>query len=168
MAVLQHHENIDASGYPLNLPDKKISRFAKIISIVNVYDSLTSDALGSFTMIPPKALREILNKSDIFFDKILVQFFIDILGIFPVGTAVMLDTGELAIVFQVNKKEINRPKVLVFTDEKQQMITPYPFDLHSYNIATRKPYKSIKTAIEHKQYNIDPNQIINEFITSFM
>jgi len=48
------------------------------------------------------------------------------LGIYPVGTAVFLDTGEIAIVFQINRKEMIRPKVLIITDEKKKPIKPYP------------------------------------------
>ena len=167
MAVLQHHENLDGSGYPLGLVDKKISKYAKIISIVNAYDTLTNDTPYSSAVIPPKALNEILNNAGTQFDKLYVRFFIEILGIYPVGTAVFLDTGEIAIVFQINRKEMIRPKVLIITDEKKKPIKPYPFDLQSYNIVNRKPYKNIIEAIDPKAYNIEPNKVIDEFLSTY-
>jgi len=96
-----------------------------------------------------------------------VRFFIEILGIYPVGTAVFLDTGEIAIVFQINRKEMIRPKVLIITDEKKKPIKPYPFDLQSYNIVNRKPYKNIIEAIDPKAYNIEPNKVIDEFLSTY-
>lgn len=167
MAVLQHHENIDGSGYPLGLRDKKISKYAKIISIVNVYDTLTSDTPYSSAIIPPKALNEILKNVGIQFDRLYVRFFIDILGIYPTGTTVILDSGEIAVVFQINKRDMVSPKVLIVTDENKKLIKPYPFDLQSYNIVNRKPYKSIVEAIDPKQYNIDPNKVIDEFLSTY-
>ena len=167
MAVLQHHENIDGSGYPLGLVDKKITKHAKIISIVNAYDTLTNDTPYGSAMTPPKALNKILNNAGRQFDRLYVRFFIDILGIYPTGTAVCLDTGEFAVVFQINRKEITRPKVLIITDEKKKPIKPYPFDLQSYNIANRKPYKSIIEAIDPKEYNIEANKVIDEFLSTY-
>ena len=74
MAVLQHHENVDGSGYPLGLKDNKISKYAKIVSIVNAYDTLTNDTPYSSAVIPPKALNEILNNMGTQFDKLYVRF----------------------------------------------------------------------------------------------
>jgi putative nucleotidyltransferase with HDIG domain len=167
MAVLQHHENVDGSGYPLGLKDMKISKYAKIVSIVNAYDTLTNDTPYSSAVIPPKALNEILNNMGTQFDKLYVRFFIEILGIYPTGTTVLLNSGEIAVVFQVNRKEITSPKVIIVTDENKRNIKPYPFDLQSYNIVNRKPYKIIKEALDPKDYNIDPNKVIDEFLSTY-
>jgi putative nucleotidyltransferase with HDIG domain len=167
MAVLQHHENVDGSGYPLGLRDKNISKYAKIISIVNTYDVLTSDTPYHSSVIPPKALDEIVKNTNIQFDKLYVRFFIEILGIYPTGTTLLLDTGEIAVVFQINKRDIASPKVLIVTDENKKLIKPYPFDLHSYNIVNRKPYKNVIEAIDPKEYEFDPNKVIDEFLSTY-
>ncbi|MGA1846053.1 HD-GYP domain-containing protein [Deferribacter abyssi] len=163
-AVYLHHERADGSGYPLGLKEPQIHLYAKIVSIVDVYDAITSKRVYHDAMLPPKALQTIFSWSEKHFNKILVKFFMEVVGIYPVGTLVLLDTGELAIVFEQNKDDPTRPKVLVITDERKKTTEPYLFDLGKYNLLTKKPYKSIIAPLDSKKLHIDTNKIMDKFL----
>lgn len=164
--VLQHHERSDGAGYPEGLKDHEITKYGKISAIVDVYDAITSDRIYHKGMIPSKAMKLLFGWSGTHFNKILVKFFVDILGIYPVGTLVLLDTGELAIVFETNKKDPTRPVVMVITDCEKRKCEPYLFDLESYNVVTNIAYKSIICPLNDKKYGINTNETIDRFLTS--
>jgi len=163
-AIYLHHERADGSGYPNGFKEAEIPLFAKIVSIVDVYDAITSKRVYHGALIPPKALQLLFSWSEKHFNKILVKFFMEIIGIYPVGTLVLLDTGEMGIVFEQSKEDPTRPKVLVITDEKRKMREPYLFDLKKYNLITKKPYKSILAPLDARKLNIDTNKIMDKFL----
>jgi hypothetical protein len=114
--------------------------------------------------IPTEALKMIFGWSGIRFNKLLVKFFLDILGIYPVGALVLLDSGELAIVFEANRNDPSRPKVLIISDTNKKQISSYLFELSSYNLVTKKPYKTILAPLDPKKFDIDTNKTIDQFI----
>lgn len=95
-AVLQHHEKSDGTGYPYGLKEREISKYAKIIAIADVYDAITSERAYHKGIGPADALKMLFAWSGKHFNEVLVKFFISLIGIYPAGTAVMLDTGEIA------------------------------------------------------------------------
>lgn len=164
--VLFHHERADGSGYPFGLKDSAIPRYAKITSVSDVYDAITSDKSYKNGSSAPKAISEMLRSSGIQFNNVLLRMFIEILGGYPSGTVVLLDTGEIAVVFKENHKDPQYPLVIVVTDKNQMQCQPYLFDLNEYNLLTKKHYKTILTALDAKKYGIDPNKVIEMFINN--
>ncbi|MDR0453887.1 MAG: HD-GYP domain-containing protein [Deferribacteraceae bacterium] len=163
-AVRSHHEKSDGSGYPDGIIEKYIPRFAKIISIADVYDAITSEKVYNKGIVPSNALKMIFSWSGKHFNDALVKFFISAIGIYPVSTLVMLNTNELAVILEPNKKEPMRPRVLIISNRRLELTKPSFFDLTSYNIATRIPYKSIVSALDPRDFNVNPNQIIEQYI----
>jgi putative nucleotidyltransferase with HDIG domain len=163
-AVHYHHEKSDGSGYPDGLTEKNIPRFAKIISIADVYDAITSERSYHKGIVPSEALKVLFSWSGKHFNDALVKFFISIMGIYPVGTLVVLDTNELAIILEPNKSEPMRPKVLIISNAKMERLSPMFFDLAKYNVLTHMPYKSIVSALDPRDFSIDPNKVIEEHI----
>ncbi len=164
--VLFHHEKPDGSGYPLGLKDAAIPKLAKITSVSDVYDAITSDKAYRNGSSAPKAISEMLKNAGMQFNNVLLKMFIEILGGYPAGTTVLLDTGEVAVVFKENHKEPQFPLVIVVTDKNQKRCNPYLFDLSEYNLLTKKHYKTILTALDAKKYNIEPNEIIELFVNN--
>lgn len=162
--VLFHHEKPDGSGYPLGLKDAAIPKLAKITSVSDVYDAITSDKAYRNGSSAPKAISEMLKSAGMQFNNVLLKMFIEILGGYPSGTVVLLDTGEIAVVFKENHQDPQYPLVIIVTDKNQKRCNPYLFDLKEYNLLTKKHYKSILTALDAKKYNIEPNDIIEMFI----
>jgi HD-GYP domain-containing protein (c-di-GMP phosphodiesterase class II) len=131
--ILNHHERIDGSGYPRGLAGSKISKAARMMAIVDVYDAMTSERPHQNGEEPIHALRYLLaNKHK--FDPQLVQKFIKCLGVHPVGTIVRLTNDRLALVLEGNQQAPMRPKVKVFYNTKHKHhITGKDIDLHTEN-----------------------------------
>ncbi len=119
IAAFEHHLNYDLSGYPKLKNRISLDLFSKIIAIVDQYDAMTSSRVYSRIPIPPdKALHIMIERSGIQLDPYLLKIFINMVGVYPVGSLVMLDTNELGLVFESNTNSdfTNRPRVLVIVD----------------------------------------------------
>lgn len=128
--VLHHHERHDGSGYPEKLPAKDISILAQMAAIVDVYDAITADRVYHKAIPAADALRKIYEWSQFHFDPKLVQSFIHCVGIYPVGTLVLLESGRLAVVVESHAENLLAPKVNVFFSTKSKAyITPLEVDL---------------------------------------
>lgn len=164
-AALQHHEKSDGSGYPSGIQEQDISKYAKIIAICDVYDAITSNRCYHKGMIAADALKMLFAWSGKHFNEVLVKFFIHLIGVYPAGAVVVLDTGELAVVLKTNKDDGMRPKVLVISDNNKTLIPePQYCDLTSYNTTTGIPYKSILAPVKQHTAAIDANKIIADFL----
>ena len=96
--VLQHHENEDGSGYPHGLKGTEISQNAKIISLADRYCARVTGRAYRQPLLPPAALRGLLIEESKTIDKNLAPFFIHELGMYPPGTHVRLQNGEIGVV----------------------------------------------------------------------
>lgn len=113
--VKQEHERIDGSGYPEGLPAEDITTFAQVVGLVDVYEALTHKRpyRGRFT--PIEALDIILKNKNVFGPRI-IKTLISRIGVYPVGTLVLLNSKETAVVI-MNRPELPfRPVVSVIYD----------------------------------------------------
>jgi len=126
----EHHERHDGSGYAQGLKGDGISKMGRMAAICDVYDAITSDRVYHKGMAPHEALRKIFEWSKFHFDPLLVQQFMRAIGIYPVGTLVMLESGRIGIVLEQAEGNLLQPLVKVFYDSKRgQHITPQVVDL---------------------------------------
>jgi len=130
-AVLeQHHERYDGTGYPAGSKGAAISQFGQMAAIVDVYDAITAERVYHQAMAPVDALRKLQEWSKFHFNEELVHHFIRSVGIYPVGTTVMLESGLLGIVVEQNGADLLRPVLRVVYDTgKSWAVTPYDLDL---------------------------------------
>jgi HD-GYP domain-containing protein (c-di-GMP phosphodiesterase class II) len=150
--AFEHHINCDFSGYP-RLPYKEISLFGKIISIADCYDGLTSSRVYSRTPhSPDKALQFMLARTGKVYDPILMKLFINCVGIYPVGTLVMLDSRELCVVVGNNPdpEKWKQPRVKIVADGNGKEIDGEMMDL-----ADQKCGKAIEQTLDPNTYRID-------------
>ena len=110
---LHHHEKVDGSGYPHMLAGENISLGAKMAAICDVYDAVTSKRAYNSPWAPSTALYRMAQWEG-HFDPVLLQTFIDCLGILPDQTLVQLASGKLAIVHGVGEKNVTKPIVRAF------------------------------------------------------
>ena len=96
--TLHHHERRDGSGYPDKQGEGAISELAQMAAIVDVYDAITADRCYHKGMSAAEALRKIYEWSKFHFNPAYVQEFMRCVGIYPVGTMVMLESGRLGVV----------------------------------------------------------------------
>ncbi len=111
--ALNHHERFNGRGYPRGLQGMGIGKFGLIAAIVDVYDAVTSDRVYHKGMPSHQALQKIYEWAKTDFYPVYVQRFIQCVGIYPIGSVVRLDTGEVGIVCRQNHVELLRPWVRV-------------------------------------------------------
>jgi len=128
--VAEHHERLDGTGYPNGLKGEEISKFGQMAGIVDIYDALTADRCYRKGIQPTEALKKLFEWSKFHYDSELVQQFIRCVGIYPVGTLVLLESGMLSVVLNHGEINLLQPTVrIVFDTKKMQYVTPYDIDL---------------------------------------
>ena len=128
--TLHHHERLDGSGYPDRQAQGAISELAQMAAIVDVYDAITSDRCYHKGIAPAEALRKLHEWSKFHFDPVLVQEFMHCVGIYPVGTLVLLESQRLGVVVEAHPTSLLTPKVNVFFHTRRgAYIRPETVDL---------------------------------------
>lgn len=155
----EHHLNYDNSGYPKLAQKRKLSLFGRIISTADCYDAMTSSRVYSRVAIPPeKALQLMLKKSGTAFDPVLIKVFVNCIGSFPIGTLVLLDTSEIAVVIQTHpdSDKGDRPKVKIIVNKTgQEMLEGEIVDLSETLPGTTEFKRSILRTIDPHKYKVD-------------
>lgn len=113
-AILQHHENIDGSGYPNSLTAENISHAAKVIAITNHYDNLCNPANITSALTPYEALSTMFAKRKGWFDQGMLAKLVRALGVYPPGSIIQLSNGATGIVISVNSLKPLQPTVMVY------------------------------------------------------
>ncbi|CAK0763400.1 HD-GYP domain-containing protein [Gammaproteobacteria bacterium] len=122
--IFEHHERYDGSGYPINKNSEEISRYGRMAAIVDVYDALTSHRCYHQGKSPHWVLGKLTEWSKYHFDPKLIQLFICCVGIYPVGTLTLLQSGRLAVVVELNEGDLLRPVVKVVYDKNRRRPLP--------------------------------------------
>jgi len=118
-ASFEHHMNLDFSGYPKLSVPWTLSLTGRILTIADCYDAMTSSRVyRREPMSPSKVLNMMFSKSGKAFDSVLLKLFVNCVGIIPIGSLVMLETNELAVVLRASadKATAERPFVKIITD----------------------------------------------------
>ncbi|KRQ85935.1 Cyclic di-GMP phosphodiesterase response regulator RpfG [Caloramator mitchellensis] len=129
LIILEHHERFDGKGYPQGLKGEKISKYARICCITDVYDAIATDRVYRKAFPPNEAYEFILASAGTLFDLELVNIFKNIFSIYSIGMEVKLSNGYYAFVVGNNKGFPDKPKVRIVKDEFGNEIKPYDIDL---------------------------------------
>ncbi|HXQ29219.1 MAG TPA: HD domain-containing phosphohydrolase [Gemmatimonadales bacterium] len=116
IVAYEHHMKIDLTGYPKSVRPRELSIFSKIVAVADGFDAATSRRIYQTVPIQPdEVLREMWENPRRGYDPVVVKAFINLIGIYPVGTCVILDTYEVAIVHAANPDvtEVHRPVVQI-------------------------------------------------------
>jgi len=157
-AAFEHHLKYDLTGYPRLTRKRKITLFGRIVTIADFYDALVRPRVyNRFPYVSEKILGLMLERSGKDFDPAIVKVFINMIGIFPLGTLVLLNTNEMGIVSQIQEDSelIDRPKVclLYYSDgdyRKGKML-----DLREMDEGTKDFKRSIVKTLDPNEYNIN-------------
>jgi HD-GYP domain-containing protein (c-di-GMP phosphodiesterase class II) len=123
----EHHMKIDMTGYPRPIRPRAMSMFSKIVAVADGFDAATSRRSYQTTPLnPAQVMMEMRDNPRRGMDPVIVKAFINLTGIYPVGTLVVLDTFELGIVHAVNPipEMLSRPIVRVISDAQGNLLHP--------------------------------------------
>jgi putative nucleotidyltransferase with HDIG domain len=158
--VLEHHERLDGTGYPKGLRGNQISELTQILSIADTYDAQISGRCSIPPVPPARALSELYRAAvEGQYHVYLVQRLIQLLGVYPIGSLIRLNTGEQAVVVWVHSHSRLTPTIKLLKDPSGH---PYPeqeiIDLSAQNVQT--PRRSIEKALDPRQEGWDISKIL--------
>jgi len=158
LVALQHHQTLDHQGYPKTRYVKEIDIYSKIVAVSDFFDAATSPRVYKLTCLKrDEALALAVEMSGTRFDPLIARGFVDMLGLFPVGSLVLLDTGELAIVWKTNQETCTalRPKVKIITDRDGSFVEPHTVSLMDRDAEGQRFVRTIAKSLNPYQYGID-------------
>jgi HD-GYP domain-containing protein (c-di-GMP phosphodiesterase class II) len=123
----EHHMKMDLTGYPRPIRPRTMSMFSKIVAVADGFDAATSRrSYQTVPLNPAQVLQEMRDNPRRGMDPVVVKAFINLTGIYPVGTLVVLDTFELGLVHAVNPipEMLSRPIVRVISDAQANLVHP--------------------------------------------
>ena len=116
--ALQHHERWDGNGYPNQLKGEDISLSARIVSVADAFEAMVSVRPYRNSMIGYKAMRQLLNDNSRRFDSRVLKTFIKIMGIYPIGSIVLLNDASIGRVISTHSNAPLRPTVRLLIDSR--------------------------------------------------
>jgi putative nucleotidyltransferase with HDIG domain len=141
----QHHEHQDGTGLPRglvgsntiernrNLPPPVPALIAEIAAVANCYDNLLNGTYDKVPLSPDRALNRIRQWSGTRLNREVVNAFLRVVPVFPIGVDVIIEGGAFngchAIVTDVTQNALDRPRVAIFRDASGRLVEPFEFDL---------------------------------------
>ena len=154
LVAFQHHINYDSTGYPVLQEPTELLFYSKIIALVDQYDAMTSSRVYRKDPMPPdKALGIMIKGRGIRTDPILLKIFVNMVGAYPVGSLVLLDTREMGIVVEGSYLIADRPKVLIIVNASGEKLENFVADLAEQDSFGGYKRTVIKT-LDPKKYNL--------------
>jgi HD-GYP domain-containing protein (c-di-GMP phosphodiesterase class II) len=163
VVAFEHHLRLDGTGYPFGVTRPTLNLATMLCGIADVYDAMRSQRKYQ-QVHPSERILAVLQRNDgKQFDQNLVRRFVQLLGIYPVGNLVRLNTGEVAIVLQVHAPDPYRPKVRVlFAGDGARLELPH--DVNLWEAAAQETRDDLASSViaplNPADYGIDPLSFI--------
>lgn len=158
--ALEHHERVDGTGYPCQHCKADLSEFGLIAAVVDIYDAVTSDRCYHKGKSPHDTLQFLYQlgaRGHV--DSVMVQRLVQVVGVYPVGSCVGLNTGEAAIVLQTNHEFPLKPRVRIVTDGTGfRRARPMDLDL---SLQAGSLDRTIKAPIDPATMGVDPQACLD-------
>ena len=159
LIAYEHHMKIDLTGYPVSYRPRDPTLFSRIVAVADGFDAATTKRSYQAQPWPAdRVLREMRDNTSRGFDPLVVKAFISMTGIYPVGSVVILDSFELAVVCATNPnpEALHQPIVKVIYDSLGIPVSPpRPLDLSELDPATGKPRHAIIKTTDPERYGIN-------------
>jgi HD-GYP domain-containing protein (c-di-GMP phosphodiesterase class II) len=162
-AAFEHHLKYDLTGYPKPTHKRRLTLFGRIIAVADFYDTLVRPRGGNrFPYVSEKILGIMLERSGKDFDPALVKVFINMIGVFPLGTLVLLNTNEIGIVIQIQEDTelLDRPKVILLYYSDGEYHKGEMVDLREVDEPTGEFKRNIVRTLDPNQYHINVSEFI--------
>ncbi|HEY8133392.1 MAG TPA: HD domain-containing phosphohydrolase [Thermoanaerobaculia bacterium] len=156
VVAFEHHRNFDGSGYPFG--SRRPDIFSRIVTIADVYDAMTTQRPWRNAFMPDETLGMMSREAGRRFDPALMKVYVNTLGLYPVGTLVRLDTGDLGVVIYGGGEgeRLSRPIITLLNREGKPSGT--------VDLAERTPAGAYRWSIvmteDPKKFGIQPSGLI--------
>ena len=156
VVAFEHHLRLDGTGYPNGVQRSSLNVATMLCSIADVYDAMRSQRAYQ-QAFPTERILAVMKRNDgKQFDQHLVRRFVQLIGIYPAGNLVRLNTGEVAVVVKVYAPDPYRPQVRVIFDRHGTRLD-LPYDLNLWEVAEAEGKPStVVTPLDPADYNLDP------------
>ena len=156
VVAFEHHLRVDASGYPDRVARSSLNIGTMLCSIADVYDAMRSQRHYQ-KAFPTDRILAVLKRNDgTQFDQHLVRRFVQLIGIYPPGNLVRLNTGEVAVVMNIYAPDPYRPHVRVLIDRDNKRIDlPYEINLWETSEDPQRP-SAVVAPVDPADYQFDP------------
>ncbi|MDI7259450.1 MAG: HD-GYP domain-containing protein [Thermodesulfobacteriota bacterium] len=156
--AFEHHLRYDLTGYPRLTRKRRVTLFGRIIALSDFYDALGRPRVyNRFPYVSEKILGLMMERGGKDFDPILVKVFVNMIGIFPLGTLVLLNTNEMGIVVQIQEEVdlIDRPRVNLLYYSEGEYRKGRTVDLTEKDETTGENKWTIVKTLDPNEYNIN-------------
>jgi putative nucleotidyltransferase with HDIG domain len=160
VVAFEHHLRVDGTGYPHGIKRPSLNLGTMLCGIADVYDAMRSQRKYQ-QAFPTDRILDVLKRNDgAQFDQHLVRRFVQLIGIYPVGNLVRLDTGEIAVVLKAYAPDPYRPQVRILFDRQgRRLDLTYDLNLWEINPGEGRP-SSIVAPLDPADYQLDPLTLI--------
>jgi putative nucleotidyltransferase with HDIG domain len=154
VVAFEHHLRADGTGYPHNVSRSHLNLGTVLCGIADVYDAMRSQRIYQ-EAFPTDRILAVLQRNDgAQFDQHLVRRFAQLVGIYPAGNLVRLDSGEIAVVIKTYAPDPYRPQVRVIASADGARLER-PYDLNLWE-ATEDQAQAVKGPLDPAKYDVDP------------
>ena len=155
--VATHHERADGSGYPQGLLNNKIPLFGRIAGIVDSYDAMTNQSMhvNGEPMTPHEAITELYELRNNKYQPELIEEFIKAVGLYPTGSLVELNTGEVGAVVAVNGPGRLRPSMVLLLDKSKEVLSRFA----SLDLSNASRDVSVARGLAFGAFDIDMDKL---------
>lgn len=157
--ISEHHERLDGKGYPLGKHGSDISHAGRMLAIADMYDALTANRVYKAGMSSQRAFSILLSDAPSRLDLPLVQQFIKCMGVYPVGSLVLLSNERLAMVVEQTDSALSPVVKVFYSVRNNHFLEPKDF-----NLVSEKNLKVVK-AVVADDYKIDVNAFFERSVS---
>lgn len=153
--AFEHHLGADGGGYPRTRVPRRQEVFSRVCAIADAFDAMTSGRVyAKRPMAPDETLRRMVQRAGTGFDAFLLRLFINCVGVFPIGTVMLLSSGETGVVWRNDPADLLRPKLRVFAGPRGPLKTVKLVDLAKPDPATGAPLE-IRRLLDARELGVD-------------
>jgi len=156
VVAFEHHLKQDLSGYPENIGSRKLNLCTMVVSVVDVFDALRSNRAYRAGLATDR-IKHIMGQQDgTAFNRALLRRFVNLMGLFPIGTLVRLTTDEIGVVTLTHPDDPFRPQVKLILDGKGEKLE-IPLLTNTWDRDVRGEFpRAVVEAVDSQQAGIDP------------
>jgi putative nucleotidyltransferase with HDIG domain len=156
LVAFEHHLKQDLSGYPENVGARKLNLCTMVVSIVDVFDALRSNRAYRAGLATDRIKHIMAQQESTAFNRTLLRRFVNLMGLFPIGTLVRLNTEEIGVVTQTHPDDPFRPQVKLIKDSTGAALET-PLLTNTWDRDSRGEFpRAVVEAVDAQQVGVDP------------